>query len=218
MRILRFNETQNNKPKIIKKALFVSGDGSGIYVLCGSLEPHEFQNAKSIESNSFKRFGFVNAESIKEVDEYEDSDSIIWKNTWGHLMVNKSSYLYEGVYTNKFDTYYDLLEKYSDYKFEMLPYFIENTYGTSVPLVIEFFEKFIENDPSTKFGQFFDNIWKGVDITEVINYIKECGVYQAYDKLKQILLKDYRFAKYFEDVPKEDKDNADNLDKMGFQD
>lgn len=213
MKILRFNESGNTK--IRKKALFAGSNGSGYYVLCGSLEDSEFQEAKKIENGfKFKRFDFTVSESIKEVDEYTDSDAIVWKNSWGHLMINESSYLYKGVLTSKFQEYYNLLDKYSDYKYEMLPYFVADCYyGTSKPLVFDFFEKLMDNYSNVE-----AKCWDGAKIEDVINYIKNSGVYNAYEKLKEILLNNYKFAQYFEDIPKDDRDKADNLYKSGFND
>lgn len=219
MKILRFNETYNpdNEPNLIKTALFVSNLGSGQYELCGTLKTDELEKAKTIENTSFKNFSFVKAVSIKEVEPYEDCDSIIWKNSWGHLMVNKSSYIYVGVSTNKFDEYYSLLEKYSNYKLEMLPYFIANSYGTAVPFVVDFFERLIENKPYDSGG----HCWKDANIYDVINYIKNCGVYNAYDKLKQHLLskiEGHKFTKYFDDLSQEDKNKSNDIIDMGFTD
>ena len=222
MKILRFNEVFNpdNKPKLIKEALFVSGDGSGSYQLCGSLDPDtstDLENAKKLGDIRFKRFSFVLAKSLKEVDPYEDSDSIVWKNYWGHLMINKSSYVYEGVHTNKFPDYYDLLEKYSDYKYEMLPYFIADSYGTSVSYVKDFFERLIENSPYGSGA----NCWKDTNIVDVLKYIKDCGVHKAYEKTKEYILADFKFAKYWlqvgdPDITPQSLNISDKLDEIGF--
>ena len=213
MKILRFNEAYNpkNEPNLIKKALFVTNLGSGHYQLCGTINSEEIEKAKVVENSNFKNFSFVKAESLKEVDPYEDCDNIVWLNNRGNLMVIESSETYAYVSTNKFDEYYNLLDKYSDYKLEMLPYFIKDSMGE---FVIDFFDRLIENAP-------YKNCWKDIGIYSVINYIKDCTVYGAYNKLKEILIKGnhgYKFGKYFDHISDEDKDKADSMINMGFMD
>ena len=107
MKILRFNDAYDpiKEPNLIKTALFVSNLGSGNYELCGTVNVNEMEKLKIVENLSFKNFSFVKAVSIKEVEVYDDCDNIVWRNSWGHLMVHKSSYIYEGVSTNKFHEY-----------------------------------------------------------------------------------------------------------------
>jgi hypothetical protein len=208
MRILRFNETSNNN--IIKTALFVTNIGSGNYQLCGTVHAEELEKAKVVENTGFKNMSFTIAKSLKEVDQYEDSDNIVWLNNWGHLMMKSNESYYVTIPTHEFDKYYYLSEKtYSDYKLEMLPYFIADSNVASNALVIGFFERLLNNVLLA---------WVDVNISEVIEYFKNCSVYGAYDKLKKILTTKYKFVEYFDDISEEEKVKLKDLDKMGFDD
>lgn len=213
MKILKFNETFNpdNEDLIFKKAIFSGGDGSGHYDLCGSLDDMvstELENADKIEGMKFKRFSFTIGTSIKKVSPYQGCDEIIWLNKWSHLMkYEKSKNYFVGINVHKFDDYYDLLEDFPNWKLELLPYFIRES---KKEFIIDFFERLLENKSMRK-------CWENADISEVITYIKNSEVYNAYDKLKEYLLPIFKFAKYWgDDIPEDKKKPAIDMGEMGF--
>ena len=214
IKLFKENYNENSNKLYIARIVCSDNYGSGYYRYCGSIKIGEEKLLEQFENNvsniHFKDFGFIISSSIKPIEESYDIDHVIWLTSYGHIMKYANG-KFETINTHKFDEYYNLLDKYSDYKLEMLPYFIKDSMGE---FVIDFFDRLIENAP-------YKNCWKDIGIYSVINYIKECSVYDAYNKLKGILIKGnhgYKFGKYFDHISDEDKDKADSMIDMGYAD
>jgi hypothetical protein len=213
---------ESNEEKQVYYAIMSSADGSGYHNWVGSVKPDEMDaliefKKTYVYNYKFKGFHFYDAQSLIPLtyNEYSEGyDTIIWIDGYDNILrYNKEKHYFDEVSKSYFSEYINIMVDRPKYKFAALPYFLDPV-ESDIPKAVLLFEQ-IENN-TVNF-----NCWKNTNFKEIVDYVKNFKNGWYYSELKELLLKgphSYKFAKYFDDIPKEDRDKSGDMNNMGYGD